>query len=230
MKINDWLFITESSDFFPPTHWPIAAALYVQRGFPWPPGYVLLRSNVNGCSALLLLVPCCVCKNLLFLKLDSAHRPQVPVEYPTSIWCNHATRLLYFRLSIWRHLAVLSLKNRCSYLSEMPSVQKTRCPLSALWFFVPHLGDAGWAVPERPMDGVWPSPLYDPEPSADSARTPAIGTCRTPHNGMPAHLCVWLLCVDREHWIELLREQIGKSAAWTTTCNKSYLLITLQVN
>lgn len=165
-----------------------------------------------------------------FLKLDSAHRPQVSVEYRTSICCNNATNLLYFRLSIWRHLVVVPLQNRCSYLSEMSSVQKTRCLQSALWSYVPHPGDVGWAVPERPMDGVWPSPLYDPGLSAGSARTPAIGTCRTPHNGMPAHLCVWLLCVDREHWIELLREQIGKSTTWTTICNKSYWLITLQVN
>lgn len=106
-------------------------------------------------------------------------------------------KFLFYFMFTWHHLVVKRL-NCPSYLCELQSVHRTHCLQSALSFGVPHPGVVGWVAPVKLRGGAWPSPLYDPELCADSAPTPAAGTCRTPQNGTPAHLCVGLLCVDGE--------------------------------
>lgn len=104
-----------------------------------------------------------------------------------------------------------------SHLSETQSVRRIHCPYSALSFYAHHPERVGWSNPAMLMDGVWPSPLYDREPSVGSAPTPAAGTCRTLHNDTRAHPGVWWLC-----WKDnsKLTDKTGKYFMFSKNSNK----------
>lgn len=186
-------------------------SLYLRRlalWHSWPIHTIYYFSNIKWDSvcmcatwALICIMPYFVCGKQSFFFNYWTGRLVCSLLMKYEEYFRHPllwSQFLFYFMCIWHHLVVQWL-NCPSYLCELQSVHRTHCLQSVLSFGVPHPGVVGWVAPVTPRGGAWPSPLYDPELCADSAPTPAVGTCRTPQNGTPAHLCVWLLCVDVEN-------------------------------